>query len=99
MVHGCLQLGQNKRRARGTWAGRAGDFRLPDFDLDVNDIVFNKDVAALRGHVEAIVARERPGSYADPDDDGCEGLFFFPNADNISAGPLNPHRVQKVVEL
>jgi hypothetical protein len=48
-------------------------------------------VAALRDHVKAVIARKRCGSYADPEDDGCERLSGFPNADNIGAGPLHLH--------
>jgi hypothetical protein len=81
-------------------AAPSPDYRFADLDFNVGDIVFSKELAALGDHDDAIFARERVGHHADPEDDRgvSEIRFHDPNADDVDAGPLHLHRVQKAID-
>jgi hypothetical protein len=88
-VGGCEELG----------TGRAGNDRLTDLDIDIGNVVFHKELPALEGHDGAIMARKRCGHHPDPENDGGERLSDDPDPDDVRAGPLYLHRVQKGMEL
>ncbi len=73
--------------------------RLADLDIDVGDIGFYKKLPAPGGHDGAVIARERCGHHADPENNGGGRLSGVPDADDVDASPLHLHRFQKGVEL
>ena len=80
---------------------RAGNDRLADLDIDIGNVIFYKELPAFEGHHKAVMARKRSGHHPDPEDDGSGRLSAsgIPNPNNIRAGPLHLHRVQKGVDL
>lgn len=75
------------------------DNRLADLDIDVGDIVLFEKFPALAGHGDAVLARERCGHDADPEDDGRAGHFGVADANDIHARPLHVFRRQEGEDL
>src|SRR4029077_20933430 len=61
-------------------AGQAGNDRLANLDIDIGDIVFDKNLPAPGGHDDTVIARERCGHHADPEDDGGGRFTNGPDA-------------------
>jgi hypothetical protein len=98
----CLEGEDRARGRRGIppIGQEPGNDRLADLDINIGDAVFNKKVPALVRRDNTISARKRCGKDTNPEGGWRSGkVFDILEADNIKAGPLNLHRVQKAFDL
>lgn len=58
-------------------------------------VFFKKSPALARCHSDAVIARERCGCYADPEDDRGGRPPGVPDTVGLGASPLDLHRAQK----
>jgi len=80
--------GEDGREELGT--SRLGNGRPMDFDVDVGDVEFFKNVEALIGCGVGVFTNERFGLHPDPKDDG-RGVSDLTNVNHVGAGPFDPY--------
>lgn len=76
-----------------------GDGRLANFDVNVSDAEFFKNVETPKGRSVGVFTGERLGYHPDPKNDGRERVSDHAHANDTGACPLDPDLIQESVDL
>ena len=89
--------GEDGRERLGT--GRPGNGRIADFDVDVIDAECLENFETPESRVIGVFAGQSFGVHPDPEDDGGVRLPHLADANDVDAGPLDPHLIQASDDL